>query len=161
MPSWWLDPTITPTPLGTVTPRMPAIKVLVWVPGLPMRMVLASPAAPRAADNDVVTARGEIRTGLKAQGDVAPAGCLIERLNTSSRVGVAGCIEVKRLITVGRVAEAGSVVIQRLKTHCRVEKGSCVVIERFSTVRRVRGASCVVMERGSAGSRVGAAACVE
>ena len=44
----------------------------------------------RVADIDVVTARGEILTGLKAQGDVAPAGCAIERLNTSGRVGAAG-----------------------------------------------------------------------
>ena len=43
------------------------------------------------ADVDIVTACGEIYTGLKAQGDVAAAGCVVkERLNTSGRVGAAG-----------------------------------------------------------------------
>ena len=90
------------------------------------------------ADIDIVTARGEIRYRLKAQGDVATAGCAIERLNPSGRVGAAGLVDIERLITVGRVAEAGCIVEQCLRTHCRVEKGSCVVKERVSAVGRVQ-----------------------
>src|SRR5437764_134434 len=37
----------TATPLGTVAPLMPAMNVVLWVPCLPIRMVLASPATPR------------------------------------------------------------------------------------------------------------------
>ena len=39
MPSWPLELTITPTPLATVEPKMPATNVPVCVPGLPMRIM--------------------------------------------------------------------------------------------------------------------------
>src|SRR4030095_2960845 len=62
------------------------------------------------SDIDIVTARGEIHTGLTHHGDIDAAGYVAK----------------ERLITIGRVAEAGSIVEQRLITHCRVEKGqSC------------------------------------
>ena len=48
MPSWPVVPTMTPTPFATVAPRIPAMKVFVCVPDLPIRIVLASPATPSA-----------------------------------------------------------------------------------------------------------------
>ena len=47
VPSWPLAFMKTGVPLGVVFPIMPAIYVAVWVPWVPMRMVLASPATPR------------------------------------------------------------------------------------------------------------------
>jgi hypothetical protein len=51
------------------------------------------------ADINIVIARGEIPTGLKAQGDIAPAGCVIERLSTVGCVEAAGLVVKERLIT--------------------------------------------------------------
>ena len=46
MPSWPLAFTITGMPCDRFCPLMPAIKVAVWVPCVPMRIVFASPATP-------------------------------------------------------------------------------------------------------------------
>ena len=46
MPSCPFVSMTTPTPPATVVPLIPAIKVAVWVPFLPTRMVLDSPAIP-------------------------------------------------------------------------------------------------------------------
>ena len=43
-----------------------------------MRIVFASPATPDVADLDVVATGGEIYAGLKAQCDVAAAGCELD-----------------------------------------------------------------------------------
>ena len=138
---------MTATPVATVAPLIPAMKVFVCVPVVPMRMVLDSPATP-VADVDVVIARGEIFTGFVTQGDVIAAGCVAtERIKTGGRVTVGGCIAFERLITGGRVfapvvfplsapapsadvAGAGSVKGERPSTRSRFGVGGCVAKER-------------------------------
>ena len=100
------------------------------------------------ADIDIVIARGEIATGLKAQGDVVAAG------------GVAN----ERMLTDGRVVVAGGVVNERiehrwpccvpvvlLKSACttggRVALPVVLFVERTHTVGRVVAAGGVVIER--------------
>jgi len=52
---------------------------------------------PAVADIDIAIARGEIKTGISAQGDVAAAGCVVgERSVTVGRVAVAGGVAKKR-----------------------------------------------------------------
>src|SRR5947208_11600166 len=48
VPSWPLALTMTLTPLATVLPEMPAMKVPVEVDDLPIRILPASPATPGA-----------------------------------------------------------------------------------------------------------------
>ena len=45
---------------------------------VPMRMVLASPATPALPISILLSARGEIVAGIKAQCDVVAAGCVVK-----------------------------------------------------------------------------------
>ena len=67
--------TITATPVGTVTPLMPAMEVLVEFLSADADMV-DSQEATQVADIDIVIACVEVSAGLIAQCDVAAAGCL-------------------------------------------------------------------------------------
>ncbi len=62
---------------ATATPLMPAIKVLVWIPAVPTRVVSDSPATPTVADVDIVIACSEIASSVNAQGDVRIAYCVV------------------------------------------------------------------------------------
>ena len=79
---------------------MPATKVPVCVPCLPMRIHVCIARNANVADVDVVSASGDILTGLKAHRDVAAAGCEpIERPLTLSGVVAAGCELIERPLT--------------------------------------------------------------
>ena len=61
------------------------------------------------ADIDIVIARGEVATGVKAQRDVVAAGGVAkERVNTVGRVVVAGGVANRARKTDGRVVCAGA-----------------------------------------------------
>src|SRR5260370_22386923 len=71
---------------------------------------LRLPCLAKVANIDVVTARGEISAGERAQCDVGAAGCVVaERANPDGRVEAAGCVEKARSNTGGRVALADGV----------------------------------------------------
>ena len=118
---------------GRSHPNITAIKVAVCVPGLPMRMVLLSPATSveinagvDVADVDIVTAGGEVTASIKTnRGVVVAGGVAIERLQAVGRVIDAGGVVKERLKTVGRVAGAGGVAIERTPSPC----GSVIVAD--------------------------------
>ena len=71
----------------------------------------------KGADIDVAVASGEICAGIKAQGDVAGARCVVkERASTGGRVAGARCVVKERIQTVGGVVCAGVVVEERART---------------------------------------------
>jgi len=71
------------------------------------------PAKTVVAYIDIVTARGEVDAGGRAQCDVVAARCIIqERIKTGRCVEVAGCVVSKRTIAGGRVEAAGCVVTE-------------------------------------------------
>ena len=100
------------------------------------------------ADIDIVMSRGEIGTGIRAQGDIVAAGSVKkkrtptngrvvvaggvakERLSANGRVEAADGVELERTITVGRVVDAGSVIGERIRASGTIEKPAGVAKER-------------------------------
>ena len=110
---------------------------------------------------DVVTACGEIFTGVMAQCDVAVAGCVAnQRSKTIGSVAFAGGILTKRSMSVGGVEASGCVAKERIKPVGGVGAPGCVAKERFKPVGGVVIAPCVEKERLKTGGRVGAPGCV-
>ena len=92
-------------------------------------------SGPSIADVDVVPARCAIDAGLKAQCDVAVAGCVVK----------------ERTIAAACIGEAGSVAIEGKRTGFRVANPGCGARERNSTTGLVLLALCIVGERLSTG----------
>jgi hypothetical protein len=95
------------------------------------------------ADVNIVTAGGEILTGLKAQRDVAAPGCAAKGIKTGGCVVVSATIVYERLNTVGRVAVSVVVLQRRVTGGCVVLAGK-VARERTGTAGRVVAASSIV-----------------
>ena len=128
------------------------------------------------ADVDVVSASGDILTGLKAHCDVAAARCEpIKRPLTLSGVVAAGCELIERPTPASRVAVASGVALECVKTVGGVVIADCITQEcietsrcvldaariakkRISTIGRV-AAGIVVLQRTKTGRRVGASGC--
>jgi hypothetical protein len=123
------------------------------------------------ADTDDVIGCGDNKTTTRAQGDIAVAGIVneriitvgrvagarsvtLERKSTDSRVGVAASVAKEGLNAVGRVGDAGGVAMERSKTSGRVVRAIGVAIERCVTMGRVAEAGGVVGERISASADV-------
>ena len=85
---------------------MPAIKVLLCVPLVPMRMVLDSPATPGVADIDIVVSGGEITAGGNAEGDIIRAGGI-----TRERVVALRRVVATDRVTDERIGPRGGVVV--------------------------------------------------
>ena len=120
----------------------------------------------RIADIDVAVASGEICTGIKAQGDVAAARCVVkERAKTVGGVVVAGVV-VAGVVVEERVGTGGRVSIrggagQGSHTDGGVVKPVSVGRERFFTASGVADANSVVEERTNAVGCVVVTGCVE
>jgi hypothetical protein len=95
------------------------------------------------ADVDVIIARGEVGTSLKAQccigaAGVAAAGRVVQqRKNTGGRVGVAGGVAVERTDTGGCIRLAACVVVERLTASGGVVVAVGIAVERLKTDRRI------------------------
>ena len=139
-----------------------------------MRMVSDSAACTIVADIDIVTTRGEMESGIIAQGDISPAGCVAKerRITVShveaafcvakecersvSRVGPACVVKYKRVSSNGRVFGAGRVEQKRRGTDCRI--GICVVEGQHSTANSgVEAAGGIQKERAPTKSCISSA----
>src|SRR4029453_16427791 len=79
-------------------------------------------SAASVADVDIVTARGEVFSGVKAQGDIVVAGpSEVKRSATHGRIVVAGGVRCERDLSDGRVLVPGAIVEKRTPTVGRVE----------------------------------------
>ena len=90
-----------------------------------------------AAEIDIVTARGEIATGVITQGDISATARVDEqRVKTVGGVVVASRVVCERIVTGGSVVVAGA-EIERTSTDGRVAETAGVAIERRNTEGRV------------------------
>jgi hypothetical protein len=106
------------------------------------------------ADINIVTARGEIDTGIKPQGDVAAAdGIARERSNTDGRVADAGCVGIERYITDGRVVSSG-VAEKREGTDGCTAIGGGIGKERSIADGRIVDAGGIAKQRERSISRI-------
>ncbi len=100
------------------------------------------------ADIDIVNARGEVNTGLKANCDIAAAGGVVkEGIESLTNVVAAGGVAAERFKTAGRVVAARGVVTERSKTAGRVVAARGVATQYRSTAGRVVAAGCIAKER--------------
>ena len=83
------------------------------------------------ADIDIVNARGEVNTGLKANCDIAAAGGVVkEGIESLTNVVAAGGVAAERFKTAGRVVAARGVATQYRSTAGRVVAAGCIAKER-------------------------------
>src|SRR5262249_28645945 len=102
---------ITPTPPATVTPLTPAIYVLVWVPVVPMRIVLASAATPLLAMSMLLLPVVSCETSRRAHSDIEAArGVVKQRIYSDGDIGGAACVAKQRTYPSSCVLAPGGII---------------------------------------------------
>src|SRR5262249_1702597 len=108
---------------------------------------------PGVAHIDVALPAGQFETGIEAQGDVATAGAIIERLVAHRGVGVARVVK-ERLVAAGDVVAAVDIVPECEEAISSVVTASGIFHERLGAGGGVVVAGGVMQERLPAGSGI-------